>query len=172
MSGLLYDPELLKRSAAGFHEGEHVFWYAYYYQTYAAPLNEYDEPQGSGRKEIRLACYKVVAETAKSVKVRLHGQEFWVRKGARVKKCYQTEEEARKHFLIRMDYKVNGNLYRAREARAFQYMAQGLSQYAAELQAKSDIEARPLYVPQPYKPSGLFDLKPSHQFVPAPDVFK
>lgn len=81
-----------------------TFWYRIEDCRIAAPLNEFDEPMGSGRAEIREAEYRVVRETPKGVWLDLGlGDLRFVRRDARKRWACPTPEEALDSFRARKE---------------------------------------------------------------------
>lgn len=67
--------------------------------TYAAPLNEYDEPSGPGRTAVRAVEYAVVKRTAKGVRINVDNK--FISAVAKRRWAAPTLEEAVESFLAR-----------------------------------------------------------------------
>ena len=76
-------------------------WYRYEDVTYAAPLNEYDEPVGPGETRVHLREFTVLKHTPKGVQLDVYGQRKFVLKDATKRYACPTKEEASDSFLAR-----------------------------------------------------------------------
>lgn len=76
-------------------------WYRFEDFRWAAPLNEWDEPVGTGRAEVQLVEFPVIKHTPKGVKLMVDGYPRLVCHGWRKKFASETVEDAKKDFLAR-----------------------------------------------------------------------
>lgn len=106
------------------------FWYRYEGVAYAAPLDEYEMPIGSGRKAIRLDAYRVAKETPKGVQLDMgffggdakRGWKF-VLLHSRKRFACPTKEEALESFIARKKRQHGILMARAVEAESFMHLA-------------------------------------------------
>lgn len=77
-------------------------WHRFEDFRYAAPLDEYEQPIGSGRAAIRHDQYNVIRVTPKGVWLDIGcGEEKFVLRAARKKFACLTEAEAMESFIAR-----------------------------------------------------------------------
>lgn len=77
-------------------------WYRFYDFRYAAPLDEFERPIGSGRAAIQVAEYPVLKKTKKGVWLLLpSGDRRFVRSDANKKFAASSYKEALESFLAR-----------------------------------------------------------------------
>lgn len=80
-----------------------VWWYRYKDTQYAAPLDEYDNPVGTGQLKVELEKYRVVRETPMGVWLSFLGVSAprFCRRDSRRRFACPTIEEARESFIAR-----------------------------------------------------------------------
>lgn len=76
-------------------------WYRYEDMRWAPPLNEFDEPVGSGRSDIRLLEFEVLKHTPKGVWVGSWSNKRFVLTSARKRYACPTKQEALDSFIAR-----------------------------------------------------------------------
>ena len=76
-------------------------YYRYMEIRYAAPLNEYDEPQGRGRLEVVLLTYPVIKRTPKGAWIHADGERKFVLTSANKRFACATLEEAQDSYVHR-----------------------------------------------------------------------
>lgn len=100
------------------------YCYRYEDQRYAAPFNEYDEPQGVGRREVVLQCYNVLRRTPKGFWVDLGcGEKRIVNLEASKKFACLTKEDAMKSYIARKKRQVRLLSSQLRDAELFLKLA-------------------------------------------------
>lgn len=99
--------------------------YLYRYEgvTYAAPLDEYDMPMGSGRRTIRLDKYEIIKRTPKGAWVwaGLNYRKFVLTTPGGKRFAYETEVDALRSLIARK--KRQKSIYQARINAADGYIA-------------------------------------------------
>lgn len=88
---------------------------------YAAPVNEFDEPCGEGRLEVKLYAYPVVSTTPKGAWIYVSFNRKFVNLTARKRFACPTIEEAKQSFIARK--KAQARILSARLARAQKALA-------------------------------------------------
>jgi hypothetical protein len=97
------------------------FYYRYEDVQYAAPLDEFDNPQGPGRLAVELREYQVVKRTPKGVWLSLYGDRRFVLNSATRRFACPTKAEAQESFLARKKRQISihqGSIKRAERAMA------------------------------------------------------
>jgi hypothetical protein len=90
-------------------------WYRYEDVQYASQLNEYDEPIGPGRLEVKLREIPVIKHTPKGVWIGYGNgilEKKFVLRDSRKRYACPTIEEAKESFIARKKCQVG--IYRAR----------------------------------------------------------
>lgn len=104
-------------------------WYRYYDVCYAPPLNEYDEPVGSGRRSIELMEFEVKKHTPKGVQLGFRFEEKpsrFVLHNSRKKFAHPTKREAMLSFIERK--KRQHGIYQARADTASYFLNEAKKQ--------------------------------------------
>ncbi len=99
--------------------GEREVWYRYEDARYAAPVDEFDRPIGSGELKVHLRQYEVIRHTPKGVWLRGARSGPWdfrdgrfVLKDARKRFACPTIDEAKQSFIARKQRQAR--IHRAR----------------------------------------------------------
>jgi hypothetical protein len=87
-------------------------WYRYEDVRYASSLDEFDNPIGEGRLEVKLREFAVFKHTPKGVWIGWSGPEKFVLRESRKRYACPTIEEAKESFIARK--KRQAGIYRAR----------------------------------------------------------
>lgn len=88
-------------------------WFRYEDVQYAAPLDEFDRPCGTGQLLVELRKYEVLSHTAKGVWLRLRsGDKRFVLADARKQFACPTQELAKASFIARKQRQIR--IYTAR----------------------------------------------------------
>jgi hypothetical protein len=93
-----FQEKIIMETGLNAHAAVGDTWFRFEDVRYAAPLNEYDEPQGPGRLAVELRRYTVTKVTPKGVW--LFGSRFVLADATKKFAC-PTQEAARQSFLAR-----------------------------------------------------------------------
>jgi hypothetical protein len=94
------------------------FWYRYEDVQYAAPLDEFERPDGIGQLTVELRKFEVISHTPKGLWLRVfNGDKRFVLIGARKKFACPTLALAKESFIARKMRQASIYLARANQAK-------------------------------------------------------